>query len=299
MSSQVKGNLFGLLSLLVWSCSALFFTYAETIPTLLLISITSFFGGSLFLVIWGVQSPRSLLPKLKVPLIPLLVPMIGIGLYNIFYFYAFKNAPIEEANAINYLWPVFVIICSGLLPDHHLKPYTIIGALVCFGGVCTLFASGFSFDAWTIQTGHILAFFAALTWGIYSTLVKHFQHNQDNAVPIAFLYNSVIFMILHVIFEDAWTVSYTPLIAAFTLGCIFGIGYFSWNIAMSHGDIQLLSVISYFSPISSTLMLVTFGYPAMTTNLMLATCIIVIGTFIASTEQIQALYKRYRRTSFS
>ncbi|MGH1375678.1 MAG: DMT family transporter [Alphaproteobacteria bacterium] len=293
--SQAKGNIIGIIALILWSCSALFFSYAEPIPTFLLISIASFLGGFLFVVIWTIQSPHKLRDKFKVPLMALLVPMIGIGLYDVFYYFAFKNAPIEEANIINYLWPTFILLFSALLPEHTLKPHTIIGALICFIGVCVLrIGTDFSFSDRTIELGHILALLAALTWGGYSVLVRFLKHNASNAVPVAFLYNAVIFMVLHLCFEDAWIISQTPLIAALALGIIFGAGYFSWNIAMSYGDIQLLSVLSYFTPISSTFLLVTFGYPVMTSNLMLSVCIIVIGTFIASAEHINSIYKRYR-----
>ena len=292
---QIHGNLAGVFSILLWSCSALFFSYAESMPTFLLLSTTFFFGGIIFVMIWGVRSPQNLAKNLRPPLMSVLFPLIGIGLYNVLYYNAFKYAPIEEANIINYMWPTFIILFSCFLPEHRLKLHVIFGALICFLGICVLRIGGeLNVSAWTFELGHFLAFLAALTWGIYSVLIKKSQHNSPSAVPVSFLYNAAFFLCLHFLFEERWLIDWSVLPAAIVLGCMVGVGYFMWDIAMSRGDIQMLGVLSYLTPISSIFLLVTFGYPVMTSNLFFAACFIVVGTLIASKDRVIEVYQRYK-----
>ena len=285
-----------MVSILLWSCSALFFSYAESMPTFLLLSTTFFFGGLIFIVGWGVSSRKTLIDKIRTPTKQVLFPLIGIGLYNIFYYNGFKYAPIAEANIINYMWPTFIIIFSSFASNNRLQLHVILGALICFLGICVL-RVGFEFNVndWVFELGHFLALCAALTWGIYSVLIGKVSGNSPDAVPVSFLYNALLFFCLHYFLEETWDIDWGVFACAVILGALVGVGYFMWDIAMSHGDVEMLGVLSYFIPLTSTALLVTFGYPVMTANLIFSACFIVVGTLIASKDRLLHVYFRYRR----
>ncbi|MBP0657332.1 DMT family transporter, partial [Mycobacterium tuberculosis] len=62
---------------------------------------------------------------------PPLVWLLGAGGlfgYHAFYFTAMRNAPPVEANLVNYLWPLLIVLFSGLLPGERLRPHHILGA---------------------------------------------------------------------------------------------------------------------------------------------------------------------------
>ncbi len=293
---QNRGNIAGIIAIVLWSSSALFFSYAESMPTFLLLSVTFFFGFLTFVMGWSIKSPKILVSKVKTPARQVLFPLLGIGLYNVFYYNGLKYAPIAEANIVNYMWPTFIIIFSGFASGQRLRMHVILGALICFSGICVLRVGlEFNMNDWSFELGHVLAFFAALTWGIYSVVISKLSGNSPDAVPVSFLYNAILFFLLHFFFEGIWNIDWGVVIYAIILGVMVGIAYFMWDIAMSNGDVQMLGVLSYFIPLSSTLLLVTFGYPVMTNNIMFSACIIVVGTLIASADKLLNVYYQYRR----
>ncbi|MDZ7907068.1 MAG: EamA family transporter [Gemmobacter sp.] len=46
---------------------------------------------------------------------------IGLFGYHFLYFTAFRIAPSAETGLIAYLWPLFIVLLSGLLPGERLR----------------------------------------------------------------------------------------------------------------------------------------------------------------------------------
>ncbi len=53
----------------------------------------------------------------------------GLFGYHFLYFTALRNAPAVEAGLIAYLWPLFIVVGSALLPGERLRWYHVAGAL--------------------------------------------------------------------------------------------------------------------------------------------------------------------------
>jgi drug/metabolite transporter (DMT)-like permease len=61
-----------------------------------------------------------------------------------------------------------------------------------------------------------------------------------------------------------------------------GAAFLLWDIGMKRGDVSLLGVLSYASPVLSTLLLVVLGFAAPSWTLALACSLIVIAGVIAT-----------------
>ena len=289
--TESRGNIAGITAILCWSSAALFFSYAENLPIFLLLSIQGLFSGIFFLPIWYIRDKKTFTSHFKLPARAVLLPFFGIGLYSYLYAIAFKTAPIAEANLINYSWPIFFIIFLSFQPNHTLKLSTFLGAIVAFSGIFFLSDTQSIFEI-KFQTGHFLALLAAILWAIYCVLTNKEKNQKSEGVPIAGLYQAFFFMILHYVFEPKQNFDPLALSGAAALGLSTGLGYYLWDISMKRGNIQFLGVCSYFLPLFSTALLVTFSYPVFTENLGIATILIILGTLIASKDKIEQLIRQ-------
>ena len=61
-----------------------------------------------------------------------------------------------------------------------------------------------------------------------------------------------------------------------------GAAFYLWDVGVKRGDIRLLGVASYATPVLSTLILVLAGYADPTLSLALACVLIVAGALVAT-----------------
>src|SRR5690606_20235499 len=113
-----------------------------------------------------------------------LLGVYGLLGYHALYFYAFQNAPPLEANLLNYLWPLLIVVFSGALPaalgGRSLRWWHVGGALLGFSGSALVLwsASGGRPDGFagaTLTSGHLAALAAALIWASYSVASRLFS----------------------------------------------------------------------------------------------------------------------------
>ena len=84
-------------------------------------------------------------------------------------------APPAEAQLVNYLWPLLIVLFAAFLPGERLRAHHIVGTLIGLAGTVLLFLDrgGISF-ARDYLPGFAAAFGAALAWATYSVLSRLF-----------------------------------------------------------------------------------------------------------------------------
>ncbi len=83
--------------------------------------------------------------------------------------------------------------------------------------------------------------------------------------------------------ETVWPQGSTGWLSVLALGIgPVGAAFFTWDIGMKRGDIQLLGVASYAAPLLSTLALVAAGIAAPSWTLLLAALMITGGAALAA-----------------
>jgi drug/metabolite transporter (DMT)-like permease len=109
----------------------------------------------------------------KVPFTTLLVGIGGIFGYHFLYFSAFQYAPPVEANLMNYLWPLLIVLLTPLfLAGYSLHPNHLVGACLGLTGAGLIITGGsLSLDMSNLA-GYLLAAAAALVWACYSLMTK-------------------------------------------------------------------------------------------------------------------------------
>jgi drug/metabolite transporter (DMT)-like permease len=280
---KARATAVGFVAVLSWALLALLTVASGETPPFLLAALCFAIGGALGLgaIVAGGRSVRAAFSQ------PVRVWALGVGGlfgYHFFYFTALRNAPAAEAGLIAYLWPLLIVLFSGLLPGERLRPLHLVGAAAAMAGAALILAPALGgFDA-----GHGLGYAAAgacaLIWSGYSVLSRRFGDAPTDAVAAFCLATAALAALCHLALEptvwpaDArqWTA-----VALLGLGPVGG-AFYAWDRGVKRGDIQLLGVASYAAPLLSTLALVGAGAAEATPALIVAALLIAGGAALAA-----------------
>jgi drug/metabolite transporter (DMT)-like permease len=280
-------SLIGFSAIFMWAFLALFTAASGNVPPFQLTGICFAIGGTIGLIHLIIKGKLSLLAKQ--PWQSWLLGVSGLFGYHFFYFFALRHAPEIEASLIAFLWPLFIVLGSTLLPNERLRVQHIIGALLGFLGAAIILTDGFEADlshVWQSQyaIGFMAALLCAFIWSSYSLLSRR-QHDVPSELVTGFcLVSAALSMVCHLAFEQTqWPITSLEWLATLALGFFpVGLAFFCWDYAVKKGNIQLLGVASYFSPLISTLVLILAGFGTFDFSILMACICIVLGAFIAS-----------------
>ncbi|MEJ8474876.1 DMT family transporter [Roseibium algae] len=289
--SRSKATLIGLSAVLMWATLGLFSAGSGAVPPFLLNALCFGLSGVLALV-W--LSFRGRLGLLKQPLKVWAFGTIGLFGFHFFYFTAIRNAPPVDANLINYTWPLLVVVFSAFLPGERLRLHHVVGTIIGLIGAVLLISGG---EGLSFEDGSMLGYGAAvvssLFWSSYSVLSRRLGNVPTEAVAGFCIVTALLSVLCHLLLEKTiWPSQASEWLSVAALGFFpVGLAFFTWDIGVKRGDIQVLGAAAYSAPLLSTLLLIAFGFGAFTLSVSLACIAITVGAVIAAKEMI------FRRSS--
>lgn len=271
----------GFSAVALWSLLAVLTVATRPVPPFLLTAITFAIGGAAGMVWVLLRGGATAL--VKVPLSAYAFGTAGLFGYHFLYFTALRLAPAAEASLICYLWPLFIVLGSGLLPGERLTRRHVAGALLAFSGAALIVAGGAEGVSGALG-GYAVAAVAALTWAAYSLGSRHLARVPTEAVAVTCLLTALLSGIAHLALEvPAAPASPAGWIAVIALGLgPVGLAFYTWDIGVKAGNIQLLGTASYAAPLLSTVVLVGAGMAAASLTLVLAAALIAAGAALAA-----------------
>ncbi|WP_149587482.1 aromatic amino acid exporter YddG [Tabrizicola flagellatus] len=277
---RTRATLIGFSAVLMWALLALFTIGSAPVPPLMLNAICFGIGGLIGLA-WTARSGLGVLRGVGWKVYAF--GTAGLFGYHLLYFTAFRLSPTAETGLIAYLWPLFIVLFSGLLPGEKLRPLHVIGALIAFAGAA-LIVLGRGGEADGSTLGLVLAFGCALTWAGYSVLSRRLGAVPTESVTVFCLATAALSLLAHLALEQTvWPTGTMGWAAVLALGIgPVGAAFFTWDIGMKRGDIQLLGVASYAAPLLSTLALILAGIARPTWTIALAAVLIAGGAALAA-----------------
>ncbi len=277
-----RATLIGSFAVLLWALLALFTVATAPVPPLQLNAMCFAIGGAIGLI-WSMRAGR-LTALSHISWEVYAFGTAGLFGYHLLYFSALRAAPAAQAGLITYLWPLLIVLFSGLLPGEKLRSGHIAGAFVSFLGAAIIVIAGAAgFDP-AYATGYAMALGCALTWSGYSVLSRRLGGVPTESVAIFCILAAVLSAIAHIMLENtAWPTTGLGWWSVLALGLgPVGLAFYVWDIGVKKGDIQLLGVVSYAAPLLSTLALIVAGYAAPRWPLLMAAVLISGGAYLAA-----------------
>ena len=270
-----------LTSIALWSFLAFFGARLRAFPPLFVAGIALTLSGLLSLI---------RVRDWKVPLKTYLVGVGGIFGYHAFYFSALSHAPAVEANLINYLWPLFIVLGTPVFfREKKLRLNHLAGAFLGFAGAALVITQGllsFSLSYWS---GYLFAFLAAATWACYSLETKRLSPFPSGAVGAFCLTSGILALSLTALQGQLHSaLGQLRPIDGFNLICLglgpLGLAFFTWDAAMKRGDPRVIGALTYLTPLLSTLILVKVGGFRLTHATAIGMAAIVLGAVTGSLD---------------
>jgi drug/metabolite transporter (DMT)-like permease len=281
--SRGRATAIGFGAVLLWAALALFTVAVGPVPPFQLTAVCFAIGGGIGLL-WIAASGQG---YARIRGLPPAVWIVGIGGlfgYHFCYFTALRLAPPAPASLVAYLWPLLIVLFSGLLPGERLRPLHITGALVAFAGAALVVAGPGASFSWSHLPGYVAAAACALIWSGYSLLSRRLGAAPTETVAVFCIATAALSLFAHRALENtAWPADTLGWLAMLALGLgPVGLAFYLWDIGCKRGDIQLLGTASYAAPLVSTLILIAAGFAEPTPSLMLAAALIVGGALVAA-----------------
>ena len=277
----MKADLLALAAIVLWGSLAPLGVQLAHVPPFLLTGLCLLVGSVIALPL-----ARFRLARWRVP-----IPTLAVGIYGLFGFHfllfmALRHAPAVEANLINYLWPLGMVVMAPLfLKGVALQMRHIVAALIGFCGAAIAIlgrgSSGFSADGF--QAGYAIALASAFVWASYSLLTRRLPTFPTAAVGGFAAASGLLSLLCHALLEPATALSAQDwaLIVILGLGPLGG-AFFLWDAAIKQGDTRRIGLLAFATPILSTVMLlITTGQP-LQWNVAIAAVLVVGAAFWGS-----------------
>ena len=280
MLSAMSANLYALGAIALWISLASLGVLLKHIPPFLLTGVALLFG-SLLALPFVLKDRR----QWQIPAKTLALGIYGLFGYHFLLFMALRLAPPVEANLVNYLWPLFMVVLAPLfLPKVRLRGLHVAAALLGFGGaaIAILGAGQTGGAGWS--WGFVPALASAFIWASYSLMSQRVKPFPTTAIGLFGLVSGVLALLCHWALEPSTPLSARDwlLLAITGLGPL-GASFFLWDKALKNGSAQQIGILSYITPLGSTALLLLVSGRALSWSIGLA-AVMIIGAAVLGTR---------------
>ena len=276
----MHANLYALGAIGLWASLATLGVALQHVPPFLLTGLALSIGS---MPAWP------LIRQWRVPAPTLALGIGGLFGYHLLLFIALRHAPAVEANLVNYLWPLLIVLLAPvLLPGMRLRPAHAIAAVAGFAGaaIAILGAGNAAGGGWF--WGYLPALASAFIWAGYSLLTRRVPAFPTAAIGLFGLVSGLLSLLCHWALEPAASLQGRDwaLIVAMGLGPL-GAAFFLWDRALKRGDPRQIGILSYLTPLASTLLLMLASGRAWSWSIV-AAAFLIIGAAVAGTSRALA-----------
>jgi len=276
----MSGNLLAIGAIALWASLAALGVALSHVPPFLLTGLALLVGSVIALPL-----SRFDWRQWRIPLSTLALGVYGLFGFHFLLFIALRHAPPVQANLVNYLWPLGIVVMAPLLlPGVSLTTRHVLAALIGFAGaVLAILGRGSAGEAvWA--WGYIPALGSAFIWASYSLLTKRVRAFPTAAIGSFALASGLLSLLCHAWLEPATALSPRDwgLITLLGLGPLGG-AFFLWDAALKRGDARQIGVLSFLTPLLSTFTLLWVRGETPSASVALA-AVMIIGAAVMATR---------------
>ena len=256
----MPAQLYALGAIALWVSVASLGVLLAHLPPFLLTGVSLLIGGLLALP-QVLRDPR----QWRIPLPTLALGIYGLFGYHFMLFMALRLAPAVEANLINYLWPLLMVVLAPvLLKNMQLRAVHLCAALLGFGGAALAILGTGGHTAGLPATGgvgamggYLAALAAAFMWSSYSLLTQRVAAFPTAAIGLFALVSGMLSLLCHWALEAPTPLSSRDMLLLGLMGLgPLGGAFFLWDKALKLGDARQIGILSYLTPLGSTALLI-------------------------------------------
>ena len=265
-------------AIVLWGTLAPLGVSLQHLPPFLLTGLGLLVGSLIGLPLSGWN-----LTSWKVPRSTLLLGVYGLFGFHFLLFIALRHAPPVQANLVNYLWPLGIVLMAPLfLPGLKLRPLHLAAALVGFAGAALAILGGQALQggfAW----GYIPALCSAFVWASYSLLSRRVPPFPSASIGLFGLISGLLSLLCHALLEAPTVLSANDwwLVLALGLGPLGG-AFYLWDAALKRGDPRQIGILSFLTPLLSTLALLWLRSERPSASILVAATMIVGAALMGS-----------------
>lgn len=277
----MNSRLAALGAIVLWSSLASLATLIPNVPVFLKTGIGLLIGSVIALPLARFQI-KQLAVKPKI----LLLGVYGLFGYHAALFIALSTSPSVQANLVNYLWPLLIVLLAPLFSKKvKLNLRVVIGGLMGFIGASLAILSGSSSDG-LFYSGYLFAFMAAVIWSTYSLATNRIGSFPTPAVGLFALVSGILSIAMHFVFETQVSLTSFDWMILVLLGLgPLGAAFYLWDYAIKRSNPQEIGLLSFLTPLLSTGFLLVITGQALSWLLAIAAGLIVGGSLIGRARQ--------------
>lgn len=268
-------------AVVLWASLAALGVSLSHVPPFLLTGIALLVGSLIALPL-----SRFDLRQWRVPVSTLAIGVYGLFGFHFLLFIALRHAPPVQANLINYLWPLGIVLMAPLfLPGVTLTQRHLAAALLGFAGAALAILGRGGDGAEAVWAwGYVPALASAFIWSSYSLLTKRVAAFPTAAIGSFALVSGILSLLCHLALEPSIPLSGHDwaLIVLLGLGPLGG-AFFLWDAALKRGDARQIGVLSFLTPLLSTLTLLAVRGEQPSASVAVA-AVMIIGAAVMATR---------------
>ena len=276
----MTANLLALGAIALWASLAALGVALAHVPPFLLTGVALLLGSLIALPLsrfdWRLW---------RVPASTLALGVYGLFGFHFLLFIALRHAPPVQANLVNYLWPLGIVVMAPLfLPGVSLTVRHVLAALIGFSGAALAILGRSAEGSQAVWAwGYVPAAASAFIWASYSLLTQRVRAFPTAAIGSFALVSGLLPLLCHALLEPAVALSARDwgLIALLGLGPLGG-AFFLWDAALKRGDARQIGVLSFLTPLLSTLTLLWVRGEAPNLAVAMAALLIVSAALLAT-----------------
>ena len=181
MPNALPANLYALGAIALWVSLAVLGVYLKHIPPFLLTGLALLIGSTLVLP-QVAKNPQTW----RIPASTLVLGVYGLFGFHFLLFIALRNAPPVEANLVNYLWPLLmVLLAPAFLRGLKLRVQHVVAGLMGFAGAAiAILGAGGGAGSGGWSWGYAPALASAFIWASYSLLTQRVKAFPTAAIGL-------------------------------------------------------------------------------------------------------------------
>jgi len=279
MNRQSRAYVYAVSAVLCWSTVASAFKLTLRVTGVLELLLVSSLMS--FIVLLVVNTSRGTLRYLPGWSSRDWLRAAGLGLLNPFLYYlvlfrAYDLLPAQEAQPLNYTWPIVLVLLSIFLLRQRIRLRSIAAMFVSFTGVAVISTRGDLLDMqFTNIEGVLLAIGSSLIWALYWIFNMRAEGDAVLRLMVSFAFGSVYSTSLFLISGAAIPSDPSALLGSMYVGVFeMGLTFVFWMQALRLSTTTArISDLVFLSPFLSLLVIhVTVGediYPSTIVGLIL------------------------------